>query len=91
MGSCLYADIGQKNRQTITLGKHRKHRGVYSMGFSINNPFNSLLLPAIQPPKSPQTAKIDQLIKGQNDYRSEQDVSLLIAPNGQVMPRVLIG
>ncbi|MFN7311204.1 MAG: hypothetical protein ACK5T0_07540 [Vampirovibrionales bacterium] len=56
------------------------------MGFSINNPFNSLLLPANQPPKSPQTAKIDQLIKGQNDYRRNgSNVSILLDPNGELV------
>lgn len=55
------------------------------MGFSINNPFNSLLLPA-NPSKSPQTAKIDQLIDEQNNLRRNgSNVSILLDPNGELV------
>ena len=83
----LNADIGQKNRRTIqsTLGKHRKHRGGYLMGLSINPFYQSASVPANTTTGS-QTNAIDTLFENQNEVRFGKDrVSVVFDPKGQVV------
>ncbi len=56
------------------------------------NPINSILPLPANTAKSPQEATTRRVSDQPNVYRSAgQDVRLLIAPNGEIMPRILKG